>query len=84
MNVLAMNLQIAEYCPVEFAEHLVVIARNENYFGADEEQTIHLDVVQEVEQQIGAAAFEPQMDVRDKDRSQSRRGGIALRHVTFS
>jgi hypothetical protein len=30
---------------------------------ADQEQTIHVDVMQEIEQQVGAAAFETQMDV---------------------
>jgi hypothetical protein len=30
---------------------------------AHEKQGVHLDVVQEIQQQFGAAAFEPQMDV---------------------
>ena len=37
---------------------------------ADQEQVIHLDVMQEVEQQLRAAAFESQMNIRDEDRSQ--------------
>jgi hypothetical protein len=50
---------------------------------ADQEQTIHVDVMQKIQQQLGAAAFEAQMNVRDKDRSQSqRRGSVTLNHVT--
>ena len=30
---------------------------------ADQEQGVHFDVMQEIEQQVGAAAFEAQMDV---------------------
>ena len=90
-----MNFQVAEHGAVELAEHLVVIARDEDHLGAalglaqdgaqhivvrlrpkhglfhaphiddvaDQKQRVHLDVMQEIEQQIGAAAFETQMDV---------------------
>ena len=95
MDVFTMNFQVAEHGAVEFAKHLIVIAGDENHFGAalglaqnraqhivvrlrpehallhaphiddvaDQEQVVHLDVVQEIEQQVGAAAFEAQMDV---------------------
>ncbi len=84
MDVLAVNFQIAEHGAVEFAEHLVVVAGNEDHLGAalglaedgaqhvvvrlrpehgllhapdiddvaDQEQGVHLDVVQKIEQQI--------------------------------
>ena len=53
------------------AQHIVVRLRPEHGLFhaphiddvADQEQIVHLDVVQEIEQQIGAAAFEAQMDV---------------------
>ena len=52
---------------------------------AHQEQGLHLDVVQEIEQQVGAAAFEAEMNVRDENRSQSqRRGGFTLHHVSSS
>jgi len=95
MDVLTMNFEIAEHGTVEFAEYLVVIAGDENHFGAalglaedgaqhivmrlrpvhaflhaphvddvtDQEQEIHFHVMQEIQEQVGAAAFEAQMDV---------------------
>ncbi len=60
------------------AQHVVVRLRPEHGLlhapdvddVADQEQRVHLDVMQEIEQQLGAAALESQMDVRNEDRSQ--------------
>jgi hypothetical protein len=95
MYVLGVNFQIAENSAVEFPEHFVVIAGDENNLGAafglaqygsqhivvclrpkhgflhapdiddvaHQEQSIHFDVVQKIQQQVGAAAFEAKMDI---------------------
>jgi hypothetical protein len=117
MDVLPMDLEIAEHGSVELPEHFVVISGHENHLGAalrlpqdgsdhvvvrlgpehalfhapdvddvpDQEQRLHLDVVQEIEQQIGAAALEPQVHVRNKDRSQLEgRRRVTLDHDASS
>ena len=70
-NDLGAALGLAE----DRAHHVVVRLRPEHGFlhaphiddVAHQEQAIHFDVMQEIEQQIRAAAFEAQMDVRDED-----------------
>jgi hypothetical protein len=50
---------------------------------AHQEQGIHLDVVQKIQQQLRAAALEAQMDIRDEYGPQSRgRGAFTLRHAS--
>lgn len=34
VDIFAMNFEVAEHGPVEFAEYLVMVAGNENHFGA--------------------------------------------------
>jgi hypothetical protein len=112
-----MDFQIPENRAVEIAEHLVVIAGDENDLRAalglaenraqyidvrlrpvhgllhapdvddvaDQEQVFHLDVMQIVEQQLGAATLESQMYVGDEDRADfQRRVTLALNHMCSS
>jgi hypothetical protein len=115
MNVLAMNLQVAEDGAVEFPEYFIVIAGDENHFGSTlgfaqngaqnivvrlrpkhrllhvphiddvthQEQRVHFDMVQEIEQQIRAASFEAQMNVRYENRAQSQCRWVAIHHVSL-
>src|SRR5882757_1532642 len=48
-----------------------------------QEQRIHFDMVQEIQQQVRTASFEAQMNVRYEDRAQSQRRWVAIHHVSL-
>src|SRR6266478_1278990 len=48
-----------------------------------QEQGIHFDMVQEIEQQFRATSSEAQMNVRYEDRAQSQRRWVAIHHASL-